>query len=71
MSLSDFFTPIDLKKISPKNGFYTSQLGDKIEHFSVDFPDLDQKTDIAIIGGGLAGSLAAVSAPGCVARNSR
>lgn len=50
MSLSDFFTPIDLKKISPKNGFYTSQLGDKIEHFSVDFPDLDQKTDIAIIG---------------------
>src|ERR1700761_477807 len=50
MSLSDFFTPIDLKKITPKDGFYTSHLGDKIAHFSVDFPDLDQKTDIAIIG---------------------
>jgi formiminoglutamase len=50
MSLSDFFTPIDLKKISPKNGYYTSQLGDKIEHHSVAFPDLDQKVDIAIIG---------------------
>jgi formiminoglutamase len=50
MSLSDFFTPIDLKKILPKNGYYTSQLGSRIEHFSVDFPDLEQKTDIAIIG---------------------
>jgi len=50
MSLSDFFAPIDLKKLAPKNGYYTSHLGDKITHFSVDFPDLDQKTDIAIIG---------------------
>src|ERR1043165_2480977 len=50
MSLSDFFAPIDLKKIAPKNGYYSSHLGDKITHFSVDFPDLDQKTDIAIIG---------------------
>lgn len=50
MSLADFFTPIDLKKIAPKNGYFTSQLGDKIEHYSVDFPDLEQKTDIAIIG---------------------
>ena len=50
MSLADFFTPIDLKKITPKNGYYTSQLGDKIEHHSVAFPDLEQKTDIAIIG---------------------
>jgi formiminoglutamase len=50
MSLSDFFTPIDLKKIIPEQGYYTSQLGSKIEHFSGDFPDLDQKTDIAIIG---------------------
>lgn len=51
MSLSDFFSPIDLKKITPKNGYYTSQLGSKIEHFSVDFPDLGtQKIDIAIVG---------------------
>ena len=50
MSLSDFFTPIDLKKISPKNGFYTSQLGEKIGHFSTGFPDIDQDVDIAIIG---------------------
>jgi formiminoglutamase len=50
MSLSDFFTPIDLKKIIPKKGYYTSQLGNKIEHFSVDFPELEEKTAIAIIG---------------------
>ncbi len=50
MSLSDFFTPIDLKKIVHKKGYYTSHLGSKIEHFSVGFPDLEQKTDIAIIG---------------------
>src|SRR4051812_30386863 len=50
MSLSDFFTPIDLDKITPKNGYYTSHLGSKIDHYSTRFPDLDQKTDIAIIG---------------------
>ncbi|MBB3054517.1 formimidoylglutamase [Mucilaginibacter gotjawali] len=50
MSLSDFFTPIDAEKIIPKKGYYTSQLGSKIEYYSVDFPDLEQKTDIAIIG---------------------
>jgi arginase family enzyme len=50
MSLADFFTPIDAEKILPKNGYDTSQLGGKIEYFSVDFPDLEQKTDIAIIG---------------------
>jgi len=50
MSLSDFFTPVDIEKIIPKKGYYTSQLGSKIEYFSVDFPDLEQKTDIAIIG---------------------
>lgn len=50
MSLADFFTPIDLKRITPKKGYYTSQLGSKIEHHSVDFPDLEQKVDIAIIG---------------------
>src|ERR1700748_1637256 len=50
MSLADFFTPIDLQNIIPKKGYYNSHLGDKITHFSVDFPDLDQKTDIAIFG---------------------
>ncbi|HWD89025.1 MAG TPA: formimidoylglutamase [Mucilaginibacter sp.] len=50
MSLSDFFTPVELKQITPKNGFYSSHLGEKIAHFSNSFPDLDQKTDITIIG---------------------
>ncbi len=50
MSLSDFFTPIDLKKIVPKTGYYTSHLGSKIEYFGVDFPSLEEKVDIAIIG---------------------
>jgi formiminoglutamase len=50
MSLSDFFAPIDLKNIAPKNGYYSSHLGEKIRCFSTDFPDLEQKTDIAIIG---------------------
>jgi formiminoglutamase len=39
-----------LARSFPKKGYYTSQLGNKIEHFSIDFPDLEQKTDIAIIG---------------------
>jgi formiminoglutamase len=63
MSLADFFTPIDLKKIAPKKGFYTSQLGDKIVHYSVDFPDLEEKTDIAIIG--VMDDRNAVGNPGC------
>lgn len=63
MSLADFFTPIDLKKITPKNGYFTSQLGDKIEHYSVDFPDLEQKTDIAIIG--VLDDRNAINNPGC------
>ncbi len=50
MSLSDFFTPIDTEKIIPKKGYLTSQLGSKIDYFSVDFPGLEDKTDIAIIG---------------------
>lgn len=50
MSLADFFKPIDLKMIEPRKGFYSSQLGNKIEHHSVDFPDLETTFDIAIIG---------------------
>jgi formiminoglutamase len=63
MSLSDFFTPIDLKELMPKNGFYTSHLGDKITHFSVDFPDMDGQSDIAIIG--VQDDRNAVANPGC------
>lgn len=50
MSLADFFSPINLKNITPKKGYYTSQLGEKIEHYSVGFPDLEEKIDIAIVG---------------------
>jgi len=50
MSLSDFFTPINIDKITPPWGFYSSHLGSKIEHYSNDFPDLEQKIDLAIIG---------------------
>lgn len=50
MSLSDFFTPVDLKKIIPARGYYTSQLGSKISAFFDGFPDLDRQTDIALIG---------------------
>lgn len=64
ISLADFFTPIDLKNISPKDGYYTSQLGMKIEHHSVDFPDLEnQKVDLAIIG--VLEDRQAVGNPGC------
>lgn len=50
MSLADFFTPIDLKNILPKNGYYTSHLGSKIAYYATTFPDLEEKVDIAIIG---------------------
>ena len=45
-----FLRPIDLKKIIPKKGYYTSHLGRRSSIFPIDFPDLEQKTDIAIIG---------------------
>jgi arginase family enzyme len=49
MSLSDFLSPVIYT--SPKNGFYTSHLGSKLEIYHSDFPDLDNNTyDIAIIG---------------------
>ena len=63
MSLSDFFSPVDLKKILPKNGYYTSHLGSKIEHFGADFPDLEQGVDIAIIG--VQEDRNAINNPGC------
>ncbi len=63
MSLSDFFTPIDTEKIIPKKGYLTSQLGSKIDYFSVDFPGLEDKTDIAIIG--VQEDRNAIGNPGC------
>lgn len=51
MSLVDFLTPIDLEKIAPKKGYYTSHLGVKIDTYTEFFPDLDEiKPGIAIIG---------------------
>ncbi|MFI5138013.1 MAG: formimidoylglutamase [Sphingobacteriales bacterium] len=50
MSLSDFFTPVAIEKIIPAKGYYTSQLGRKIEYFADNFPDLEQAAAIAIIG---------------------
>jgi formiminoglutamase len=50
MSLSDFFAPIDADKIIPKKGYYTSQLGSKIEYYSNGFPGLEDKVDIALVG---------------------
>ncbi|MGB4776316.1 MAG: formimidoylglutamase [Daejeonella sp.] len=51
MSLSDFFSPVNFSKLSPKDGFYNSQLGSKIEVFSSDFPDLDNNNyQVAIFG---------------------
>lgn len=51
MSLADFFSPVDVNKLSPETGFFSSQLGSKVEIFTTDFPDLENhKFDIAIIG---------------------
>jgi formiminoglutamase len=51
MTLVDFFTPIDIKKIYPAKGYYTSHLGMKISAYTETFPDLEgDRPDIAIIG---------------------
>jgi formiminoglutamase len=50
MSLADFFTPVDLAKITPKKGYYTSHLGDKIQQGVIDLTDPERTVDIAIIG---------------------
>ena len=51
MTLSDFFSPIDTEKFTPRNGFLTSQLGIKAAFFTDAFPDLEEeKYDLAIIG---------------------
>ena len=51
MSLVDFLSPLDLQKITPKTGYFTSHLGTKITAFTEAFPDLDElKPNLAIIG---------------------
>jgi arginase family enzyme len=51
MSLSDFFSPLSLDKLSPKNGFLTSQLGMKASFYTERFPELEENAyDIAILG---------------------
>jgi len=51
MTLSDFFSPIDPEKFTPKKGFFTSQLGMKVEFFTNTFPELEEgKYDLAILG---------------------
>jgi formiminoglutamase len=51
MSLSDFFSPLSLDKLSPKNGFLTSQLGMKASFYTERFPELEENAyDIAIFG---------------------
>lgn len=51
MSLTDFLSPVNLDKLTPAEGFYLSQMGDKLEIYSHDFPDLENgRFDIALIG---------------------
>ncbi len=51
MSLSDFFSPLSTEKFTPKEGFYTSQLGLKAAFFTDSFPELgEQQFDIALFG---------------------
>jgi formiminoglutamase len=51
MSLIDFFTPVDIQKITPQKGYYSSHLGTKINYYGESFPDLEEeKPHLAIIG---------------------
>ena len=50
MSLADFFSPLPVDKITPKRGYFTSQLGEKITLNYALFPELSENVDIAIIG---------------------
>jgi formiminoglutamase len=64
MSLSDFFSPVNPEKFTPKQGFYTSQLGLKAGFYTDKFPELDEKQyDIAIFG--VQDDRAAVNNEGC------
>ncbi len=51
MYLSEFFSPVNIDKLNPKEGFYSSALGVKIVAFETDFPVLEHSSfDIAIFG---------------------
>ncbi|WP_311949782.1 formimidoylglutamase [Mucilaginibacter terrae] len=63
MSLADFFTPVDLDKLKPAQGYRTSQLGSKIETYASNFPDLEYKPHLVIFG--VLDDRNAVNNPGC------
>lgn len=64
MSLSDFFSAVDVEVFTPKAGFLTSQLGLKATFFQESFPELEEDAyDIAIIG--VQDDRAAVNNEGC------
>jgi arginase family enzyme len=64
MSLADFFTPADLSKITPKDGYYASQMGFKIAVYETHFPDLEEGGyDVAIFG--ISDDRGAVNNQGC------
>ncbi len=50
MSLSDFLTTLNIDKISPEKGFYSSHLGSKIKYMPDAFAAIDEDTDIVLIG---------------------
>ncbi|WP_345953518.1 formimidoylglutamase [Mucilaginibacter sp. PAMB04168] len=63
MSLADFFTPVELNKIAPSEGYKPSQLGNKIETYTQYFPDLEQRPDLVVFG--VQDDRNAVGNPGC------
>ncbi len=64
MSLSDFFSPVDAAKFTPKQGFYTSQLGLKVDFYNSSFSEFEKNCyDIAILG--VKDDRAAVNNSGC------
>jgi len=64
MSLSDFFSPLDVNNLSPKAGFLNSQMGLKAVFYEGEFPELEENGyDIAIIG--VQDDRAAVNNEGC------
>ncbi len=50
MSLSDFLTTLNIDKISPEKGFYSSHLGSKIKYMPDAFSAIDEDTDIVLLG---------------------
>lgn len=51
MPLRDFFTHLNQSSLTPKKGFFSSQLGSKIDSYFSEFPDIvNEKYDLALIG---------------------